>query len=224
MEGSDDTQTGATGDETGTTGPETGQQSSAPGGQQGDSGVSHTDTDTDTESVSDLKAKLTAANREAAKFRRERNEANSELSRLREAELSDTEKEKKRADEAEQRLSAQMERVQNANLRVALSTHGNIVDVDTAALLLRQQGVTFTEDGEPEQVDDAIKSLVEAKPWLVGSTGTRSSAGSTNAGAGNSDDGAGGVHLTADELAIARAFHMSPEDYAKNKDVHPATT
>ena len=208
----DDTQPGGT-----EVDPEGGAE---PAGQEPDesSGPGATGSDTDSESVSDLKAKLAQANREAAKYRKERNTAQAELKKRTDAELSEVEREKKRADEAEIKLTESMARVQSANLRVALSQHKvGIVDTDTAALLLTQRGIEFDDEGQPQDIETAIDTLVKDKPFLAGAgTGNSRQPGGINAGAGSGETG--GVQLTADELIMAQAFKMSPEDYAKWKD------
>ena len=165
----------------------------------------------------DLKRELAAAKREAAKFRKERNTAKSELDKIQQAQLSDTEREKVRADQAEQKLAESSKRIQEANLKVALSTSkSSIVDVETAAMLLHSRGIEFDEDGAPLDVDNAISTLVADKPFLVGK-GTRTKTGNTNGGAGG-DDSEATAGLSADELVIAQQFKMSPADYAKWKN------
>jgi hypothetical protein len=219
MADEDDTTTGDADEEgTGTSGEEG--ESSAAEDTEGTEGQG----DGDGEEVTALKQKLAKANHEAAKFRRERNDARSELEKKTNADLSEVEREKKRADEAEKQLHDQMVRVQDANLHVALAERSDIVDVETAAMLLRRSGIEFDDEGKPESVSDAIDSLVKDKPYLV-QQGRRSRTRSsdTNGGAGNDDTEAGGVQLTADELSMARAFKMTPEEYQKFKDVRPAT-
>lgn len=161
-----------------------------------------------------LRAKLVEANREAAKYRKERNEAKASLDKAREAELSDIEREKKRADDAQRQLVETESRIRRANLRVALSNPElRLVDVDTASLLLEREGIEYDDEGEPQGIDKAVKALVKAKPFLIGAS--RSSSGGTNGGEGNTDSE--GPALTADEMLMAKAFKMSPEDYAKFK-------
>lgn len=175
-----------------------------------------TDSGTDSDSVESLQAKLAAANREAAKYRKERNTAKNELDKLKDAELSDLEREKKRADDAETKLQESMSRVRDSNLRVAIAqSDSNIVDVETATMLLNKRGLEFDNDGEPIGIKDALTTLVSDKPFLVGKATARQRTGGTNGGAGNDEDSEGSGGLTADELIMAKSFHMKPEEYAK---------
>lgn len=216
----DDTQTTDADQESDQSGDQESRESSTREGN--DSHSSDTGSDSDSEVVTDLKAKLAQANKEAAKYRKERNTAQSELKKHQDAELSDLEREKKRADEAEQKLTASLVKVQNANLAVALSQHeSGIVDAETASLLLRERGIEFDDDGTPIDFDTKVTDLVKDKPFLVGQGGTPRRAGNTNAGAG-SNDGEGSAQLTSDELAMAAAFKMTPEEYSKYKDVRPS--
>ena len=193
-------------------GSETERESSGPEATEGTR--EGTEQQTDPSEIASLKAKLSEANREAAKYRKERNEAKASLDKAREAELSDIEREKKRADDAQAQLADTESRIRRANLRVALSNPElKLVDVDTASLLLERQGVEYDDEGEPQGIDKAVKALVKEKPFLVGAS--RPSTGGTNGGEGN--EAGEGPNLTADELLIAKSFKMSPEDYAKYK-------
>ena len=213
MEGDDDTQTTAEGAGTeGSDGGESGHESS---GSASDTSGTSDDTVTSGDTEAELRKELAAANREAAKFRKERNTAKSELDKIKESQLSEHEREKKRADDAEAKLAASSARVREANLKVALADSGtHIVDIDTATILLERRGVEYDDDDNPVGIKDAIDTLVKEKPFLVGKVASK---GGNNAGAGN-DDGEGSAGLTADELAMAKSFKMSPEEYAKWKD------
>jgi phage I-like protein len=203
-------------DDTDQTGSASGESSGSASDDTGEGSVTDGDKGSAGDSESDLKRELAAAKREAAKFRKERNTAKSELDKIQAEKLSETEREKLRADSAEKKLSESTKRIQEANLRVALSTAKSpIVDIDTAAMWLNKRGIEYDEDGSPLDVDKAISTLVADKPFLVGKA-TRTGS-NTNGGAGG-DDSETTAGLTADELLIAKQFKMSPADYAKWKE------
>lgn len=220
----EDTKTGdesKTGDNTSTKDGDESSGTGATGSATSSETGSQSSSESDSELSSEAKAKIATANSEAAKYRRELRTAQKALDDAKSKDLSDLEREKKRADDAEAKVSKADERLQEANLRIAISQSDlSIVDVETASLLLRKQGVEFDEDGEPKDIETALKTLTDSKPFLLGTEEKPKpkSKGSTNGGAGTGDEGNGGVTLTAEELEIAKAFKMTPEDYAKNKD------
>ncbi len=68
-----------------------------------------------------------------------------------------------------------------------------------------------------------MTALVEANPFLVGDK-PKPSAPNTNAAEDGGDKPM--LDLTAEELTMAKAFGMTPEEYAANKSTQPvaATT
>lgn len=87
------------------------------------------------------------------------------------ANKSDLDKANARAEAAEKAAVAAKATVQDALKRVAVTTaamKANAVDPDAVFALLDQSKVTVADDGTVTGVDDAVKSLLESKPYLVG--------------------------------------------------------
>jgi hypothetical protein len=109
---------------------------------------------------------------EAAARRKELRETQAKLKEFEEAQLSEQEKLTKRATEAEQRATQLEQRAQDALLRATVTAEAakaGITDTDAARLLLPSVGqVEYDQDsGEPVNVADLVKQLVDAKPYLV---------------------------------------------------------
>lgn len=100
--------------------------------------------------------------------------------------------------QAEQRAMVAERR--ELNLRIAaLSIAGglNIIDPELAMLAMARDAITFDDAGQPkrETVEQALKALVEAKPYLVRQATTQATGGSVT----NAQKGSG--EKTAEQLA-----------------------
>ena len=92
------------------------------------------------------------------------------------AEMTDLQKaqlDKKTADEkaAKLQVDLQTERIKNAVLAVA--SKANFVDPQDAYAMLDRSELEIGDDGTVSGVENAIKALAKAKPYLVGEPGTR---------------------------------------------------
>lgn len=87
------------------------------------------------------------------------------------ASKSELEREKARADAAEKRATDAL----NASKQIALSaaittaaTKAGAIDPDAVLALIAKDSVTIGDDGRVTGVDEAVKALLESKPYLVG--------------------------------------------------------
>lgn len=135
----------------------------------------------------DIKAKL--ADLEKAEDERKKAEL-SEVERLA-AELDEA---RKKAQEAEERgtsaITAANKRLINAEFKALAREHNIPADRLNAALKLADlSGVTVDDDGNAQGVEDAVKALVEANPYLVEKAQPKQIGGGTGgSGAGNEDE------------------------------------
>jgi hypothetical protein len=130
------------------------------------------------------------------------------------AQLSDMEREKKRADDAEAELAKATRLVRDANLTQALSTAGVAHAAATARLL---DGVEFDDvTHRPTNLDAALASAKETYGDDVIRMARRSGA-NINGGSGG-DTGDTGPRLTPEELAAATSAGMSPAEYEHYKN------
>lgn len=138
------------------------------------------------------------------------------LQKLEDADASELDREKKRADEAEARITAATEKARRANLLTALIGAG-VPKAKAAARLL--DGVEYDDDtDEPTNLDAALATakteygddmFKAAKP----------TAPDLNGGGGNGDITP--PNLSADELAMAKSFQMTPAEYQQFKSPQP---
>lgn len=127
--------------------------------------------------------------------------------------LSETEREKKRADEAEARSSTATEKLRKANLISALVTAG-MANPKAAARLI--DGVEYDDADEPKNLDDAVKAAKAEYGDDLFKPARPVPPGNVNSSEGN--DNAPPPPLNADQLAAAKSFGMTPEEYVKWSD------
>lgn len=82
-----------------------------------------------------------------------------------EAALSEQQKLEKRATEAEQLVQQYKQQLVSAQVQIAASKLG-IIDPEMAALAV-QSSLELDKDGLPSNLDDALKTLVKNKPYLL---------------------------------------------------------
>ena len=129
---------------------------------------------------------------------------------LEQAQLSDAQKLEARAIEAERKAGEAQAQVASAmiasEVKVRASALG-VIDPDAAYLLLDRSNVRFDADNGVSGVDDALASLLEAKPYL------RSTNRTPNI---NPESGqpVTTVRLSADQREAARLMGLTAEEYA----------
>lgn len=158
--------------------PRTSQPASAEAGAQ--SGQEHETERFDAEYVRKLRA-------EAAEYRKRLRELEQTVKQHEESKLSETERLQKRLAELElEQASYQRER-QERTLKyesmLAASRLG-IIDPEAAYRLLDLSKIEFDEDGAPKNIEQALKDLLKAKPYLVGQAQPASVGSPTNPATG----------------------------------------
>ena len=129
---------------------------------------------------------------------------------LEQAQLSDAQKLEARAIEAERKVGEAQEKIASAmiasEVKVRASALG-VIDPDAAYLLLDRSNVRFDADNGVSGVDDALASLLEAKPYL------RSTNRTPNI---NPESGqpVTTIRLSADQREAARLMGLTDEEYA----------
>jgi hypothetical protein len=101
---------------------------------------------------------LTAAEKELAAYKEKERQAQ-------EATLSEIDKATKRANEADKLVQQYKQQLINAQVKMAAQSLG-IIDPDIAALAVNGS-LEYGDDGLPSNVDDALKTLIKNKPYLV---------------------------------------------------------
>lgn len=127
----------------------------------------------DTDSIDALAAHkaLKDARAEAAKYRKRLRDLEAQQQQAAEAEMSEAERMAKRLAELEQQVQEQQTQTRSLALESAVAVRANalgIVDAEAAIALLDRDLLDFDEQGrpDPEGVDQALKRLIKAKPYL----------------------------------------------------------
>jgi hypothetical protein len=107
---------------------------------------------------------------EAAGYRKRASEAETELQKIKDAQLSETERAKKEAADAQakaQKLEADL-KAQSVRAEIAVLGSGlKIVDADAAYRLIDQAAIQFDDTGRPSNVKALLDQLVKDKPYLI---------------------------------------------------------
>lgn len=148
------------------------------------------------------------------------------LDELEAANATDLERAQKEAADATARAEQAEAAAKAAAIRssvVAAAAGSGAVDADAVYALLDKNALTVADDGTVTGVDDAVKTLMEAKPYLVGDK-TQSGGGDAG-GDGDKkkpDAGDGGPQGSEGskppQLSRADLAKMSPEDIVKADD------
>ncbi len=166
--------------------------------------------------VARLQAALDAERTQRKADAKEAKDAKAKLKLLEDADASELDKEKRRADEAEAKVNTLTESVRRANLVTAFGDgkHG-LVDATAAAALAT--GVEYDDDHNPTNVDALVTDLTGRFSFLKG-TPTAPPPGNIDAGGGAGGGGGSGPALSAEQLSAAKAANMSPEEWAHYQD------
>ena len=148
-----------------------------PGGQGGendddaanDSGVEPPEGTGDDEKDLVPRSELSKLNREAAKYRRERNELQNRLKAIEDAEKTDNERLSGEVKTLSERLAASEKRERALRVEVMASRVGVHPEARKDAFKLLDWDSIDDPDSDQE-VEDALKSLVKERPYLRGST------------------------------------------------------
>lgn len=170
------------------------------------------------------KAALDAERKARRDAEKRAKDAEAKLKAKEDAELSETERLKKRADELEGKADTATNKLREAKLLVALGEHG-LTGARAKAAARLIDGVEYdTDTDEPTNLQDALASAMETygDDLFAGATPAKPKPPKLDGGAGNDDRD--GPSLTAEELEMAKSFGMTPEEYAANKDPRQAAT
>ena len=130
---------------------------------------------------------------------------------LEQAQLSDTQKLEARAIEAERKAVEAQEQIASAmiasEVKIRASALG-VIDTVAAYLLLDRSNVRYDAADGVSGVDDALASLLDAKPYLKGTNRTPNI---------NPESGqpVATIRLTAEQREAAKYLGMSEDQYAK---------
>ncbi|MGH3029266.1 MAG: hypothetical protein ACRDNE_00590 [Gaiellaceae bacterium] len=104
------------------------------------------------------KAALEAERKARREADKRAKEAEKKVKEHEEAQLSETEKLKKQAEEAEAKVEAATEKARRANLLNTLSDKHELTGAKAKAAARLLDGVDYSDDDEPTNLDDAIKA------------------------------------------------------------------
>lgn len=140
--------------------------------------------------------------------------AHDELTAEQQTEL---EKAQKEAADAQDALAATTSQIQSSNLQVALTdAKYGLASAQAAATLLQAEGIEFGDDNRPVNLDDAVKALVEANPFLLGEK-PKPKAPDTNNREGAQAERK--VDLSPEEIEAAEKAGKTPEEWQALKGV-----
>ena len=133
----------------------------------------------DAEYVKKLKAEAKEYRTSKAALKKEFEEVRTKLEALEAEKLTETEKDKKRIAELEKALSdinGTIKAKDIDNLILKASIGKNLIDAETAALLIKKE-LEDAEEINEASVGKAIDNLIKSKPFLVGGTSANISDG-----------------------------------------------
>jgi len=141
--------------------------------------------------------------------------AAAELEKLKNDQMSETEKLTKAAALADERARAAEEKATNALMRAAIvsaAQRAGAVDPDAVLALVDRSTVKVGDDGQVTGVDEAVKALLDTKQYLVGKAPTP-----TPGGADAGPRGSGPSGITRESLKA-----MTPQQVAQLMTTNPA--
>lgn len=167
--------------------------------------------------VATLQRDLLHARDQAAQFR-------AELKALREAKRQEKEAEKTEAQrvvEMESEVARLRAELASARLESSVAAHAarlNIIDPEAAVKLLDRSLLELDEEGNPKNVEAALRELIKERPYLAPKAPVSvPTPGSSNAASGTAP---GPVpRLTAEEIEAAKMTGTDPARYAAMKGV-----
>lgn len=138
------------------------------------------------------------------------------LDELEQANKTELEKAIARAEQAEQVAKAAADRARRADIKSAVTSAATVagaVDPDAVLALLGDDAVTVGDDGQVTGADEAVKALLESKPYLVGKPANSAETKPAPSGDGGPRGGGDGkpqltradlARMTPDEIEQAR--------------------
>lgn len=112
-------------------------------------------------------------------------------------------------------------KLRKANLRAALVENGVPADrVKAAVKLLADTDIEYDQDDEPDNLEEVLEEAFAVYPFLKSGEKPHKPKPPKADGDQGGDDKKS-PPLTADELQFAKAFRMTPEQYAAYRDTQP---
>ncbi len=130
-----------------------------------------------------LRAELSRVRREAASYRTKLAEYEAQKTAAERAQMDEATRAKAEAAEYKQKFEQARESARKSALmgQVGMKVGPlGIVDPEAALALIREQ-VSYNEKDEPENVDELLTRLVQAKPWLTSAANATSRTSTANA-------------------------------------------
>lgn len=164
-----------------------------------------------------LRVALKEANKESASRRKRLEELEKQEAERKAAEM--TESDRLKAEIAAARKEAEEARTQARDtlvrsLLISEAAKVGCADPDDICHLVDRSGIEVQEDGTVTGVAEAVKRLVDAKPYLLGG---KTPPPKLDGGAGGRERADQSNRLSEEELRIAKAARMTPEQYAKRR-------
>jgi hypothetical protein len=146
-----------------------------------------------------------------------------DLQAIKDAEKTELEREREAREKLENENPKLIQELQDARLQVALAdpTLG-IADPEIAATLLKQRGLTFSKNGSPENLTEAVTALLEAKPLLKKGEAEPPKPNVPNIDAGAGQGNGPAPNLNAEELDAAKELGQDPILFAELKRARQA--
>lgn len=164
-----------------------------------------------------IKAQREAEDRLKAELK-EAKKAEAELQKIKDEQKTEFERTTEERDKLKADHEAAQAALRDARLQVALTKPElAVVDPETAATLLKERGLTFAEDGSPENLTEAVTALLEAKPFLRGGPAETPKPNVPNIDAGAGQGNGPAPTLSAEELDMARQLGQDPVLFAELK-------
>ena len=116
---------------------------------------------------------------EAADYRTKHNAAQGELQKLKDAQLSETDRAKKEATDALAKAQQLEADLKSARVQAGIAVQANglkIVDADAAYRLLDQGAIQFDDQGKPTNLKELLAQLIKDKPYLIDKPGATTNA------------------------------------------------
>jgi len=115
--------------------------------------------------IAELERALKNATEERDRHRKKLSGYEDAERKAQEAQLSEIEKASKRAAEFEARSEQYRQQLVTTQIKLAAQSQG-VIDPDLASLAI-QASLKYGDDGMPTNIDEALKALIEQKPFLL---------------------------------------------------------
>ena len=161
---------------------------------------------------------------EAAKHRTEKTAIEAELKKLRDAQLTDTERQANRLKELEAEATAFKLQRQELSLQMQIERQARkmgILDEDAAVKLLDRSMITFDDDGKPAGVEAALQQLTQQRPYMVNQAANGQNFSASNPARPQSSQT--GMFCTAEQMRDPGFFNKNKDEIMRRVREQPDT-